>query len=212
MAPCIKIRPPRQHHHQSLSRLDENHRGTPPTCRVGELRCGVVVRRPPRVGLSNGAPRWSRPTGSGTDWRASGPRRRMLGGRRWPSSGDVPRDCRRRAPSMVWVLKRLFLPRGLKKVSRCPAMGWVLRHPFILGEESAHRPRPRTPPPPVPSAAPAHHLCPTTPVAPGHGRTWRHRSGILRLRTPDSRGRPPPDASAGRRRRPRRTVHQLSPA
>ena len=58
------------------------------------------------------------------------------------------------------------------------------------------------------------HQCPCTVrcvcpprAAPGHGRTCRHRAGILRLRAHPGRGRPAADASAGRRRRPRRTVH-----
>ncbi len=50
-----------------------------------------------------------------------------------------------------------LLPRALRVDEVAPHHGWALRHPLVLGGRSAHGPRPRTPPPPVLSAAPAHH-------------------------------------------------------
>lgn len=50
-----------------------------------------------------------------------------------------------------------LLPRALRVDEVAPHHGWALRHPLVLGGRSAHGPRPRTPLPSVPSAAPAHH-------------------------------------------------------
>ncbi|MGW9738677.1 hypothetical protein ACUXPL_001705 [Micrococcus sp. 140720015-1] len=151
----------------------------------------------------SGAPRSSRPAGSGTDGRASaGPRRRMLGGRRWRSSGasrETAGDGRRRCsgssrgvpPTRAQSRRPGLPPRGGCCDVRSVSEG---------SPRSGHAHACHCPPCSV------RCVCPP-PAAPGHGRTWRHRAGILRLRPHPGRGRPAPEASGGPRRGPRGSVH-----
>lgn len=130
----------------------------------------------------------------------------LLGGVPHETAGDGHRRCSGSSNGFSSLARS-------EEMSRRPATGGAAtsadpRRGVRAWASPSHTTAPWTvrcarPPPRVPH----HHVGPTTPAAPGRGRTRRHRAGILSPRTHDSRGRPPPDASVVHRRKPRRTVH-----
>lgn len=127
----------------------------------------------------------------------------MLGGRRWRSSGasrETAGDGRRRCSGS----SRAVPP--TRAQSRRPAS----RHGAGAATSGQSRREVRARATFMHATAPCTVRCARPPpAAPEHGRTCRHRAGILRLRTQNGGRRPPPAASTGHRRRPRRTVHLL---
>ena len=148
----------------------------PPTCRVG--------------GLRRGGPRSAAPSGGPEQWCAS----LVAAGRFWlgqacvrPATtdagrmqvafyGGIPRDGRRRAPSMLWVLKRL------SSHARSEWMRWRPTTGGCCDIRSSSERSPRM------GLAPAHHrplCCPPRPTTTGCARAWSD------VATP---GRNPPSA------------------
>lgn len=168
------------------------------------LRCGVLVRRPPRVGVSK-VVRLAR---RGRPVRArKGVRPPVRDGGCWADAGGVPRGHPERRPETGAVdalgPHAAFLPRGLRggdQASRHAAGAATSGQSRREVRARATLAQPTAPPCSV------RCVCPP-PAAPGHGRTWRHRAGILRLRAHAGRGRPAPEASGGPRRGPRGRVH-----
>ena len=119
----------------------------------------------------------------------------------WADAGGLPRGCHQRRQETDTVDARgpqaAFLPRALRADEPASRHAWARRHPLILGEKSAHGPRPRTPPPPVPSAAPAHHRL--RPGMAGRGDTGPESSACgLRTAGEDRRQTPQRVLAAGR--------------
>ena len=116
--------------------------------------------------------------------------------------GSIPRDGRRRAPSVLWVLTRRSSHAGSGRRPGLPPRGGCcdVRSVSEGSPRSGHAHARHCPPCSV------RCVCPP-PAAPGPGRTRRRRAGILRLRAHPGRGRPAPEASGGPRRGPRGRVH-----